>query len=122
MLPPTNSIQLAQRALKDIPVGGKTPLSAGLYLAYEIVRREQLAHPDVIPLMIVGFPLIPSFPPVSTAYLAIHPPLTTEEPIRAWSARTRRVPASRVAERQAICDQRGEIRQIDIAIVVTVCP
>lgn len=53
VLPPTNSIQLAQRALKDIPVGGKTPLSAGLYLAYEIVRREQLAHPDVIPLMII---------------------------------------------------------------------
>jgi magnesium chelatase subunit D len=53
VLPPTNSIQLAQRALKDIPVGGKTPLSAGLFLAYEIVRREKLAHPDVLPLMIV---------------------------------------------------------------------
>ncbi|MDO9130333.1 MAG: VWA domain-containing protein, partial [Anaerolineales bacterium] len=33
VLSPTNSIQLAQRALMDIPVGGKTPLSAGLFMA-----------------------------------------------------------------------------------------
>jgi magnesium chelatase subunit D len=53
VLPPTNSIQLAQRALKDIPVGGKTPLSAGLYLAYEVIKREQISHPDVLPLLII---------------------------------------------------------------------
>ena len=53
VLPPTNSVQLAQRALKDIPVGGKTPLSAGLYLAYEVVKREQISHPDVLPLLII---------------------------------------------------------------------
>ena len=29
ILPPTNSVTLAERALEDIPVGGKTPLSAG---------------------------------------------------------------------------------------------
>ena len=39
VLPPTNSVQLAQRALADIPVGGKTPLSAGLFLAYEVHRE-----------------------------------------------------------------------------------
>lgn len=53
ILPPTNSVQLAQRALADIPVGGKTPLSAGLQLAYETFQQDKLAHPDVIPLMIV---------------------------------------------------------------------
>lgn len=53
VLPPTNSIQLARRALADIPVGGKTPLSAGLYLAYQIIRREKTLHPDTLPLMIV---------------------------------------------------------------------
>ena len=42
ILPPTNSTQLAQRALADIPVGGKTPLSAGLLLAHEVIRRETL--------------------------------------------------------------------------------
>ena len=53
VLPPTNSIQLARRALADIPVGGKTPLSAGLYLAHQIIFRERTLHPDVMPLLIL---------------------------------------------------------------------
>jgi magnesium chelatase subunit D len=53
ILPPTNSVQLAQKALADIPVGGKTPLSAGLRLAYETFLQEKVAHPDVLPLMIL---------------------------------------------------------------------
>ncbi len=53
ILPPTNSVQLAQRALVDIPVGGKTPLSAGLLMASEILKRESYTHPDVEPLLIV---------------------------------------------------------------------
>ena len=53
VLPPTNSIQLAQRALVDIPVGGKTPLSAGLLLAADVLKHEKYAHPDVEPLLIV---------------------------------------------------------------------
>jgi len=53
VLPPTNSIQLAQRALADIPVGGKTPLSAGLVMAQQVLQREMLLHPDVIPLVIL---------------------------------------------------------------------
>jgi magnesium chelatase subunit D len=53
VLPPTNSVVLAKQALTTIPVGGKTPLSAGLLLAYETVRREKNLHPDVIPLIIL---------------------------------------------------------------------
>jgi len=53
VLPPTNSVLMAERALQDIPVGGKTPLSAGLDLAYAVLRREKLLHPDVLPLLIV---------------------------------------------------------------------
>ncbi len=53
VLPPTNSVLLAQRALADIPVGGKTPLSAGLTLAYQVLKREKVLHPDVLPLLIV---------------------------------------------------------------------
>ncbi len=53
ILPPTNSIQLAQRALADIPVGGKTPLSAGLFLAQEVILKERTVHPDVMPLIIL---------------------------------------------------------------------
>jgi Mg-chelatase subunit ChlD len=53
ILPPTNSVQLAQKALSDIPVGGKTPLSAGLRLAYELFHHERIAHPEVLPLLIL---------------------------------------------------------------------
>jgi Mg-chelatase subunit ChlD len=53
ILQPTNSVQLARRALADIPVGGKTPLSAGLYMAHEIIQRERILHPDINPLLIL---------------------------------------------------------------------
>jgi magnesium chelatase subunit D len=53
ILPPTNSVVLAKTALANIPVGGKTPLSAGLLLAYDTIRREKSLHPDVMPLMIL---------------------------------------------------------------------
>jgi len=53
ILSPTNSVQLAQRALADIPVGGKTPLAAGLLMAYQVIQREKILHPDVNPLMIL---------------------------------------------------------------------
>lgn len=53
ILPPTSSVELARRALADIPVGGKTPLSAGLFLAHDVVTREKRLHPDVMPLLIL---------------------------------------------------------------------
>ena len=53
VLPPTSSVELAQKALKDVPVGGKTPLSAGLLLAHQILIRERVRDPEVMPLMIV---------------------------------------------------------------------
>ena len=53
VLPPTNSVQLAKKALVDISVGGKTPLSAGLNMAYEVFRKEKYTHPDVLPLMLL---------------------------------------------------------------------
>ena len=53
VLPPTNSVQLAKQALADIAVGGKTPLSAGLIMSYDVFRKEAITHPDVMPLMIL---------------------------------------------------------------------
>jgi magnesium chelatase subunit D len=53
VLPPTSSVDLAQRALREIPVGGKTPLSAGLTLAFHVTMREKRLHPEVMPLMII---------------------------------------------------------------------
>jgi magnesium chelatase subunit D len=73
ILPPTNSVQLAQRALVDIPVGGKTPLSAGLLLAYEVLAQEAVTHPDIEALLIVltdgaGNVSIGPVPPQEEAY------------------------------------------------------
>jgi Mg-chelatase subunit ChlD len=53
VLPPTSSVELAQKALADVPVGGKTPLSAGLYLAYRVLTQQMRLHPEVMPLMIL---------------------------------------------------------------------
>jgi len=53
VLPFTSSVELAQRALRHLPVGGKTPLSAGLMLAYRTFHREMRLHPKAMPLMIL---------------------------------------------------------------------
>ena len=53
VLPFTASVELAQGALRHLPVGGKTPLSAGLMLAYRIVRREMRLHSEAMPLLIL---------------------------------------------------------------------
>ena len=53
ILPPTNSVVLAKKALAEIPVGGKTPLSAGLTLSLEVITQEKRLHPDVMPLLIL---------------------------------------------------------------------
>ena len=53
VLPPTNSVLLAKKALTDVQVGGKTPLSAGLLLSYEVIKREMTLQPDVMPMMIL---------------------------------------------------------------------
>jgi magnesium chelatase subunit D len=53
VLPPTSSVELAQKALSDVPVGGKTPLSAGLYLAFRILTQQTRLHPEIMPLMIL---------------------------------------------------------------------
>jgi Mg-chelatase subunit ChlD len=53
VLPFTSSVELAQRALRHLPVGGKTPLSAGLMLAYRVFRRELRLQRKAMPLMIL---------------------------------------------------------------------
>jgi magnesium chelatase subunit D len=53
VLPFTSSVELAQEALHHLPVGGKTPLSAGLMLAYRVFHREMRLHRDAMPMMIL---------------------------------------------------------------------
>jgi len=53
ILPPTSSVELAQKALQDVPVGGKTPLSSGLYVAYQVLTAARRRDPEIRPLMIL---------------------------------------------------------------------
>lgn len=53
VMPPTSSVELAKKALVDVPVGGKTPLSAGLLMAHKVLIRQVRLHPEVMPLMIL---------------------------------------------------------------------
>lgn len=52
-LPPTSSVELAKKALRDVPVGGKTPLSAGLLLAHRVMSQHLKLNPEIMPLMIL---------------------------------------------------------------------
>ncbi len=53
VLAPTSSVELAQYALRDIPVGGKTPLSAGLLAAYRTCVLAQRRDAETVPLIII---------------------------------------------------------------------
>ena len=45
VLPPTSSVEQAARRLRDLPTGGRTPLSAALRLAHEVFAREHASRP-----------------------------------------------------------------------------
>jgi magnesium chelatase subunit D len=53
MLPPTNSVDLAQVHLAEMPTGGRTPLSAGLFKALEVIETERIKDRDVLPLLVL---------------------------------------------------------------------
>ena len=52
-LPPTASVELAGKLLAEMPVGGRTPLSAGLAAAHEQVRNYLLRDPAARPIVII---------------------------------------------------------------------
>ena len=49
----TRSVELAQKKLADLPTGGKTPLAAGLDLAYEVVMGLKMREPDASPTIVL---------------------------------------------------------------------
>ena len=53
VLPPTHSVMLAERAMKNIPIGGKTPLAAGLFKAWQVMSREKRLHQDTDIFLVV---------------------------------------------------------------------
>ncbi|MFF8732099.1 putative cobaltochelatase [Streptomyces sp. NPDC015171] len=52
-LPPTSSVDAAAVRLESLPTGGRTPLSAGLLKAHEVLRVERLRDPARRPLLVV---------------------------------------------------------------------
>ena len=52
-LPPTTSVDLAGKLLTELPVGGRTPLSAGLVKSTEQVRNVLLKDPSAKPIVIL---------------------------------------------------------------------
>jgi magnesium chelatase subunit D len=53
VLPPTSSVEQAKKVLRDIPIGGKTPLASGLLLAHRLVTNERRKNPELMPLVIL---------------------------------------------------------------------
>ncbi|MGD9158836.1 MAG: putative cobaltochelatase [Desulfobacteraceae bacterium] len=52
-LPPTTSVDLAGKLLTELPIGGRTPLSAGLVKSTEQVRNVLLKDPSAKPIVIL---------------------------------------------------------------------
>ena len=53
VLPPTSSVEHASRRLKEIPTGGKTPLSAGLMEAHALIKRYAKKAPETRFLLVI---------------------------------------------------------------------
>ncbi|MFP4032637.1 MAG: YhjD/YihY/BrkB family envelope integrity protein [Desulfococcaceae bacterium] len=52
-LPPTGSVELAARRLDKLPVGGRTPLSAGLVQAHRLLETLRRRDPAARPITVV---------------------------------------------------------------------
>jgi len=53
LLPPTNNIDLAEKALRELPTGGKTPLPHALLTALNLIESEKKKHSKTIKPIIV---------------------------------------------------------------------
>ena len=52
-LPPTSSVDRAERTLSEVPTGGRTPLAEALLMTDEVVRRERARDPQRRPLVVL---------------------------------------------------------------------
>ena len=99
VLPPTSSVELAQQALRNMPVGGKTPLSAGLLAAFRVCTAAARRNPEIKPLIIIltdgaGNVSVTGMPPQEEARRMAH-----DDPRRALPHRDHQHGASGVRSR-----------------------
>lgn len=52
LLPPTDSVELAEKTLRFLPTGGRTPLAHALVLAHDVIRRIRRTQSD-LPILLV---------------------------------------------------------------------
>jgi magnesium chelatase subunit D len=53
VLPPTTSVDLAERRLQALPTGGRTPLGHALQVGMVTFERHRANHPEDVPLLLV---------------------------------------------------------------------
>jgi magnesium chelatase subunit D len=53
LVPPTNSVELAEQRLRQLPTGGRTPLAAGLQLAYQVLNQYLQRDAALTPLLVL---------------------------------------------------------------------
>lgn len=53
VLAPTSSVDMAQKSLDAMPMGGRTPLAEGLIMARDLMEREHRKEPSRRPLLVV---------------------------------------------------------------------
>lgn len=53
LVPPTNSVELAEQRLRQLPTGGRTPLSAGLQLAEQVLTSHLQRDAALAPLLVL---------------------------------------------------------------------
>ena len=53
VVPPTGSVEVAEKQLSRVPTGGRTPLAEGLQTAYDLVLRERAKDPTRRALLVV---------------------------------------------------------------------
>lgn len=53
LLAPTSSVELAYKALEDLPTGGRTPLSHGLETAYGVLSTQLRRDPGAVPVLVL---------------------------------------------------------------------
>jgi magnesium chelatase subunit D len=53
VLPPTNSVELAEQYLHQLPTGGRTPLAQGLYRAFITFQQQKMRDKQMVPLLVL---------------------------------------------------------------------
>ncbi len=49
----TASVDLAEKKLQALPTGGRTPLAAGLFQAWQLLRARRLKDPEMLPMLVL---------------------------------------------------------------------